>query len=314
MIKTLECFGFNGKFCNWILVIFKSAYLYIGLNGKQVGYFKCSNGVRQGDSLSPFLFCLAEEVLSMGISNLVDSNQINLIKASRNCFVPSHNLYTDDIMFFRRGDPNSLNAIANLLKDYANCSGQYCNNAKSIIYAGGMIQSRHQRLVDLIVFKISYPPFIYLGAHIFIGRPKSAHFQFVADMIRIKLAAWKASLLFMAGRTQLVKSVILSMTVHYITVYNWPASTIKNIETWMRNFIWSGNVDKRKLVTVKWKICCKNLKEGGLGIKSVKTFNDAANLHLCWRFLKDSKGRSKVLAARVRRNNHNIKYSIKSSI
>jgi hypothetical protein len=67
----------------------------------------------------------------------------------------------------------------------------------------------------------------------------------LADRVKIKLASWKAYLLSMAGKVQLVKSVIFSMLLHSITIYAWPVSLIKDIEKWLRNFIWSGNVDKR---------------------------------------------------------------------
>ncbi|XP_058776557.1 uncharacterized protein LOC131650867 [Vicia villosa] len=304
IIKTLECFGFNEKFCNWIKVILNSAHLSIGFNGKLVGYFKCFNGIRQGDLLSPLLFCLAEEVLSRGIRKLVNENKINLIKAFRNCFVPSHTLYADNIMIFCRGDHKSLTASAAFLHEYASYSGQFCNFAKSLIFAGGMSTARHQSLEDLLGFSIAFPPFIYLGAPIFVGRLKASHFQFMADKIRMKLGAWKASLLSMAGRVQLVKAVIHSMMIHCMTVYNWPASIIKYIEKWMRNFIWSGNFDKKKLVTVSWKICCKDLKEGGLGIKSLRNFNSASNALLCWNFLRNKQDWALLLATRVRRNNN----------
>jgi hypothetical protein len=56
----------------------------ISINGGQKGYFKCLRGVRQGDPLYPILFCLAEEVLSRGISNMVQEGKIELIKGSRN--------------------------------------------------------------------------------------------------------------------------------------------------------------------------------------------------------------------------------------
>jgi hypothetical protein len=51
-------------------------------------------------------------------------------------------------------------------------------------------------------------PFNYLGVPIFKGKPKACHLQPIADKIKLKLSAWKASLLSIAGRVQLVKSVI----------------------------------------------------------------------------------------------------------
>ncbi|XP_058742694.1 uncharacterized protein LOC131615239 [Vicia villosa] len=314
LLKTLKCFGFCSKFCSWIRTLLHSAMLSIGFNGKQAGYFQCSNGVRQGDPLSPLLFCLAEEVLSRGISNLVENNLINLIKATKTAFVPSHTLYADDIMIFCRGDIKSITAIAKLLNDYASCSGQICNTSKSLIYAGGMTQTRFKFLADLIGFKMAFPPFLYLGAPIFIGRAKPTYFLFVVDRIKLKLASWKSSLLSIAGRLQLVKAVIQSMVLHSIAIYNWPGSLIKKITSWMRNFIWSGDMEKKKLVTVAWKHCCNRVKEGGLGLRSLADINSASNLLLCWNFVEGKQCWSSLLASRVKRGNNFISYHIKSSI
>ncbi|WJX39138.1 hypothetical protein P8452_26715 [Trifolium repens] len=69
-------------------------------------------GVRQGDPLSPLLFCLAEEVLSRGISKLVVDGNMELIKGSRNSLVPSHCLYANDIMVFCSAELcGAMNAI-----------------------------------------------------------------------------------------------------------------------------------------------------------------------------------------------------------
>jgi hypothetical protein len=83
LLKVLKTFGFNDIFCNWIHVILKSAFLSISINGKSHGYFNCTRGVRQGDPLSPLLFCLAEDVLSRSISKLVSQGSLQLIKGTR---------------------------------------------------------------------------------------------------------------------------------------------------------------------------------------------------------------------------------------
>lgn len=96
------------------------------------------NGVSQDDFLSPLLFCLVEEVLSKGISYLVDSGIIKLIKCVGNCQVPLHSLFAYDIMDFFKGVVKSIRAITNLLKRYADCSRQLCNTSKYLIYAWAM--------------------------------------------------------------------------------------------------------------------------------------------------------------------------------
>jgi hypothetical protein len=89
LIKVLRSFGFSDTFCRWIDMILKSATLSISINGKLHGYFCCKRGVRQGDPLSPLLFCIAEDVLSRNISKLVADGKLILSKGSRNViFLP----------------------------------------------------------------------------------------------------------------------------------------------------------------------------------------------------------------------------------
>jgi hypothetical protein len=85
----------------------------------------------------------------------------------------------------------------------------------------------------------------------------------------------------MAGRMQLIKSVIQGMVVHTILVYSWPSCLLKDLEWWIRNFLWSGDVNQKKLVIVAWHKVCTPFIEGGLGIRSLSKVNEAASLKLC---------------------------------
>jgi hypothetical protein len=231
-------------------VILQSAFLSVSINGKAHGYFNCTRGVRQGDPLSPLLFCLAEDVLSRSITKLVNDGKLNLIKGTRNFMVPSHTFYADDLMIFCKGNLSGLKALKELFDSYAVESGQKINTSKSTIYSGSITHGRLELIVQLLNFKIGSIPFSYLGVPMFKGKPKACHLQPFADKVKLKLSSWKASLLSMAGRVQLIKSVIQSMLIYSITLYSWPVSLIKEVEKHFRNFIWSGDIDKRKLVTV----------------------------------------------------------------
>ncbi|CAK8544840.1 unnamed protein product [Lathyrus sativus] len=176
-------------------------------------------------------------------------------------------------MLLTQSNPSTLEAIIELFDRYSLCFGQVCNPAKSIMFASSMVVVRYGFLASKIGFKMGFLRFLYLGAHIFKGRPKASYFQPVVDKIRIKLAAGKASLLSIAGRVQLVNSVIHNMLLYSFRIYSWPVSLINQIETRCRNFIWSGNIKKRKMATVAWKSCCQDLKDEGLGIRSLHITN-----------------------------------------
>jgi len=53
------------------------------------------------------------------------------------------------------------------------------------------------------------------------------------------------------------------MLTHTISIYSWPVSLLREMEKWIKNFIWSGDVQKRKLVTVAWKKVCVSYEDGG---------------------------------------------------
>ncbi|GAU19469.1 hypothetical protein TSUD_77130 [Trifolium subterraneum] len=118
----------------------------------------------------------------------------------------------------------------------------------------------------------------------------------------------------MAGRLQLVRAVIQSMLIYSITLYSWPTSLIKELEKNIRNFVWSGEIDKRKLVTVSWKKVCRPLSQGGLNLRSLSSLNKASNLKLCWTMLNSKKAWAQLLLQRVLRGRRFIQHHIYSSL
>jgi hypothetical protein len=185
LIKVLKTFGFGDTFCNWIQTILQSAKLSISVNGKMEGFFHCARGVRQGDPLSPLLFCIAEEVLSRGLTKLVDEGKLKLIKGIRYATIPSHILYADDIMLFCKGTSANIDVLSSFFHRYSQVSGQHINPQKSTIFAGSISQARLTSIANSLGFCIGSLPFIYLGVPIFKGKPKSLYFQPLVDKVKL---------------------------------------------------------------------------------------------------------------------------------
>ena len=56
LLLVLTRFGFHPSFVSWISTILRLAMISIRINGNLVGFFPCSKGVRQCDTLSPLIF------------------------------------------------------------------------------------------------------------------------------------------------------------------------------------------------------------------------------------------------------------------
>jgi len=144
----------------------------IKINDSLVGFFPCSRGVRQGDPLSPLLFCLVEKVLSRGISKLMNDNKILHMTSPQGDLTPSHILYVDDIFVFCRGDNKSLRNLSIFLKTYGDFSGQYVNNSKSSFFTMDNFARFVTKIQCILSCSHGCLPFNYLEVSILFCAPK----------------------------------------------------------------------------------------------------------------------------------------------
>jgi hypothetical protein len=144
----------------WIEEILLSARLFVLVNGKLACLFKCTCDVRKGDPLSPLLFCIAEEVLSRSISNALLKGELSPMSLCRYTQIPSHVLYSDDIMVFCKGSKKNICCIMRIFHAYGEVSGQVINTLKSKFYSGAMSNSRLLMITNLLGFGVGSNHFI----------------------------------------------------------------------------------------------------------------------------------------------------------
>ncbi|XP_057803408.1 uncharacterized protein LOC131018716 [Salvia miltiorrhiza] len=275
----------------------------------------CSRGVRQGDLLSPILFGIAEDVLSALFHNCVSSDHLHPMRYNRRQSFPTHLLYVDDILVFCKASVQNAKTLKKILDFYSSISGQQVSLAKSHVFYANKVDIRLQRKINRqLGFAVGTMPFTYLGVPIFVGRTKASYLRAIHDRIAAKFSRWKGLQLSMAGRLCLIKSVIQSSATHYMLVYRWPRSLIHNLDKLCRNFLWSGDVNKRGSCPVNWERVCSIKEEGGLGLKSFALMNKCYLMKMAWNIIRGKDFGYSLLKARYLDNFSHARPNVSSSI
>ncbi|GJY23016.1 putative reverse transcriptase domain, reverse transcriptase zinc-binding domain protein [Tanacetum coccineum] len=193
----LHGFGFHETMVSWIMECVSSTSYSICINGSLHGFFKGKRGLRQGDPLSPYLFTLVMEVLTLMLQRRVQASD---------CFT-YHRLSSSHVLPFEEG-----------------------------------------RL-----------PVKYLGVPLVSSRLMVRDCNELVDKVQLCVQDWKNKALSIAGRLQLIQSVL-------------------------GIFFGAMALEKGKS-KVAWEIVCLPKEEGGLGIRRLECFNLALMATHVWKLL-----------------------------
>ncbi|XP_059067404.1 uncharacterized protein LOC131858241 [Cryptomeria japonica] len=103
LFSVLERFGFDHRWINCIKHCVTSFSYSIIVNGSIYGFLQATNGLRQGDPLSPFLFVLMTEILRRNIKKLVETVLWKGVLIHGNIDPISHSQFADDTVLFGGG-------------------------------------------------------------------------------------------------------------------------------------------------------------------------------------------------------------------
>nr|GEZ94097.1 hypothetical protein [Tanacetum cinerariifolium] len=122
----------------------------------------------------------------------------------------------------------------------------------------------------------------YLGVLLISKRLFVKDYHVLIDKARKRILDWKNKSLSLAGRLQLIKSVISSIQVYWASMFILSVFISNDIENMMRDFLWNFGVFKRGKSLINWKSVCKLKVEGGLCIKSLDSWNIALMSKHIW--------------------------------
>ncbi|KAK4383529.1 hypothetical protein Sango_2767100 [Sesamum angolense] len=160
------------------------------------------------------------------------------------------------------------------------------NPAKSQIIFSRAVQQERQQILDYLGFQEGSLPVKYLGIPLTSSRLTIADCRPLIDKVDARLAGWNNQTLSYAGRLQLIKSVLTTLHTYWASAFILPKGVLKTLEKKMRQFLWHGSVGSRN-AKVAWAWISKPKEEGGLGIRSLTTTNQALMLKQLWRILQN---------------------------
>jgi ribonuclease HI len=105
------------------------------------------------------------------------------------------------------------------------------------------------------------------------------------EKIEKRIANWSHRWLSLGGRVTLVKVVLESIPVYWLSLAKIPKSILNTIRKRMFSFLWTGKKTKEGIHLTRWNTIAKPKKLGGWGIKNIFTFGKALAAKSLWRCL-----------------------------
>ncbi|XP_033143356.1 uncharacterized protein LOC103862645 [Brassica rapa] len=194
----------------------------LSINGVTAGYFKGRTGLRQGDPLSPVLFVLVMNVLSIMLDNVAKAGIFDYHPGCSHIQL-THLAFADDLLIFSDGSEKSLAGVVSILSQFEKLSGL---------------------------------------------------------AIRRKLNGWLHRRLSLAGRLRLISTVISGIVGFWTSAFLLPKRVKQLINSLTTSFLWKGTLDNSNGAKVAWDALCFPKREGGLGLRSISSWNAIFSLKL----------------------------------
>jgi hypothetical protein len=264
--QTLRMKGFSPKWCRWVEYMVIGGSVGIKVNDDIGPYFQTKRGLRQGDPMSPILFNIVADMLTLLINRAKADGQIRGIIPNLVDDGLSILQYADDTIIFIDHDPEQAKNLKLLLCAFELLSGLKINFHKSEIFCYGEAKEMEHYYTALFGCNIGNYPFRYLGIPMHHRQLLNSEWRKVEERFEQKLSCWKAKYLSYGGRLVLLNSVLSSLPMFMMSFFEIPKGVLKKLDYFRSRFFWQGSSNKHKYRLARWDILCRPKDQGGLGI------------------------------------------------
>ena len=235
LYSALRFFGFKEDFIKWVQIFNTDINAYILQCGFLSEAITIGRGCRQGDPISPYLFLIVAEFLTLLIENNKDIKGVQIGKYS---FKIAQ--FADDTAIILDGTQHSLQATLNVLEIFSSMSGLKMNSEKTkLVWFGSKKGSKEKLTVssDLVWDDCE---FNLLGLEFSVNLssiPQRNYSKAISKVNKI-IDSWRYRNLTPFGKITIIKNLLLSKFVHLFVALPITEKILKDINSIFYRFLW----------------------------------------------------------------------------
>lgn len=253
-------------------------------------YFQTLKGLRQGDPMSPILFNIVADMLTVLIGRAKEKGQVGGLIPHLVDGGVSILQYTDDTILFMEHDMAKARNMKLILCIFEQLPGLKINFHKSELFYFGRAKDEQERYKQMFGCELGSLPFSYLGIPIHHRKLSNKEWKCIEDRFEKKLSSWKGKLLSYGGRLILINSVLTSMPMFLLSFFEIPVGVRKRMAFYRFRFFWQSDEVERKYRLSKWDNICRPKEQGGLGVENLEVKNRCLLSKWLFRLSVEKKG------------------------
>lgn len=233
-------------------------------------------GLHQGCPLSPLVFILAMNTLSLHLNKVVSENKCKHVKICRNISL-SHNLFFDDVLIFAMLCRIFWICLNDILNRFQTATGLHINSAKSTLFHNDTDMDMVKWISEQfgIEARSIKDGIKYLGFQLKAKGYSKTDWLWLIDRYYKKKLAWENRFLSLAGRIVLTQVVLMQLAVYWAHIFYLSSSIIHKINRVTANFLWGGKSTQSKFHLSKLEKIAMPKSSGGWGLLGLRSFGNA---------------------------------------
>lgn len=178
-------FHFSPTWVHWIMCCLRTVTYSFIINGEPRGKLVPSRGIRQGDSISPYLFLLCVEVLFQLLLKAERDGLLHGVEICDGAPCISHLFFADDALIFFQVESEDVIVLKNILGCYESTSGQMINYQKSnVSFSKNANRQKQDELASVLEVVRVDKHDKYLGLPVEINYSKTEAFNFLNERLK----------------------------------------------------------------------------------------------------------------------------------